>query len=420
MATDSSKWDSLWINGRLATMRADGQADGEAYGAIEGGAIGVTGGRLSWIGPMAALSDAPERLAGAVHDLRGRWVTPGLIDCHTHLVYGGDRAREFEMRLKGASYEEIARAGGGIRSTVTATRAATEADLLAAAERRLTALRREGVTVVEIKSGYGLDLATERKMLRVARALGARHPVSVRTTFLGAHALPPEFEGRPDDYIDVVIGEMLPAVATEGLADAVDAFCERIGFTAEQTRRIFAAAKRLGLPVKLHAEQLSDMGGTALAASFRALSADHLEYVSAEGIAAMAQAGTVAVLLPGAFYFLREKQLPPVEALRQAGVPIAIATDSNPGTSPTTSLLLMLNMACTLFRMTPEEALAGVTRNAAKALAMQDSHGTLEAGKAADFVLWNIDHPAELAYHIGLNPCAGVVKAGMSLEPPAE
>jgi len=406
---DSGTWSSLWINGRLATMRPGGAP----YGAIEnGGALGVVGGRLAWVGPMADLPDAPERLAGEVHDLGGRWVTPGLIDCHTHLVYAGDRAREFEMRLQGASYEEIARAGGGIRSTVSATRAAGEAELLAVTERRLRALLAEGATVVEIKSGYGLDLATERKMLRVARALPAIHPVTIRTTFLGAHALPPEFEGRPDDYIDAVANEMLPAIAAEGLADAVDAFCERIGFTAEQTRRVFAAAQRLGLPVKLHAEQLSDMGGAALAAEFRALSADHLEYLSAEGVAAMARAGTVAVLLPGAFYFLRETRLPPVDALRQAGVPIAIATDSNPGTSPTTSLLLMLNMACTFFRLTPEEALAGVTRSAARALGLEDSHGTLETGKAADFAIWDIDHPAELAYRIGGNPCAGVVKAG--------
>ena len=398
-------WDGIWLNGRLATM----VAGGAPYGAIEDGAIAAAGGKIAWVGPRGALPGAPEKLAREVHDLGGRWLLPGLIDCHTHLVHGGDRAQEFELRLQGASYEEIARAGGGIRSTVARTRAASEAELKAAAQRRLDALASEGVTTVEVKSGYGLDSANETKMLRAARDLEG---AAIRTTFLGAHALPPEFEGRSGAYIDLVVEEMLPAVAD--LADAVDAFCEKIAFTPEETRKVFAAARARGLPVKLHADQLSDLSGAALAAEFGALSADHLEYTSEAGIAAMASAGTVAVLLPGAFYFLRERQLPPVEALRRARVPIAIATDSNPGSSPATSLLLMLNMAATLFRLTPEEALAGVTRNAARALGMAASHGTLEAGKAADFALYAVERPAELAYRIGWNPCVGRVRAGKS------
>jgi imidazolonepropionase len=357
------------------------------------------------------LSGAPDKLARQVHDLEGRWVTPGLIDCHTHLVYGGDRAHEFELRLQGASYEEIARAGGGIVSTVTATRAASEDALFAAARPRLEALLAEGVTTVEIKSGYGLELETELKQLGVARALGAELPVTVKTTFLGAHAVPPEFEGRGGDYLDAVIA-MLPEVKDSGLADAVDGFCETIAFSPAQTERLFAAARGRGLPVKLHADQLSDSGGAALAARHGALSADHLEYAGGDGIAAMAKAGTVAVLLPGAYYFLRETKLPPIETFRQAGVPIAIATDSNPGSAPVTSILLMLNMACTLFRLTPEEALLGATRHSAKALGMAETHGTLEPGKAADFAVWDIDRPAALAYRIGFNPLAFAVKGG--------
>ncbi|MGD9742566.1 MAG: imidazolonepropionase [Dongiaceae bacterium] len=403
-------YDALFTHARLATMRPGGAP----YGAIEEGAIAVENGRIAWVGPMAAL---PQRDARERHDLAGRWVTPGLVDCHTHLVHGGDRAAEFELRLQGASYEEIARAGGGIRSTVAATRAASEAELLAAAESRLKPLLAEGLTVVEIKSGYGLEREAEMKQLRVARALGQRNPVRIRTTFLAAHALPPEYEGRADDYITAVVEEMLPAAHAAGLVDAVDAFCERIGFTPAQTERVFKAAAALGLPVKLHAEQLSDLKGAVLAARYKALSADHLEYVEADGIAAMAAAGTVAVLLPGAFYFLRETKLPPVEALRQARIPIALSTDCNPGSSPATSLLLMLNMAATFFRMTPEEALAGVTRHAAQALGMAASHGTIEAGKAADLAIWDIERPAELAYRIGFNPLHRTVKGGVSCPP---
>ena len=402
-------WDAIWLGGHLATLTE--QTGGEAYGAIEDGAIAVAAGRIAWAGPRAKLPGAAKDLAREVHDLEGRWLTPGLIDCHTHLVYGGDRAAEFELRLKGASYAEIAQAGGGIVSTVAATRAASEEVLSQATRPRLDALLAEGVTTVEIKSGYGLDLENELKQLRVARALGESRAVTVKTTFLGAHALPPEFAERAEDYIEAVVA-MLPEVAASGLADAVDAFCETIAFSPEQIARVFAAARALDLPVKLHADQLTDLGGAALAARYGALSADHIEYTGAEGVAAMAAAGTVAVTLPGAFYALRETQLPPVEALRAARVPIALATDCNPGSAPVTSLLLMLNMGCTLFRLTPEEALAGVTRHAATALGLGDSHGTLEAGKVADFAIWNIDRPAELAYRIGFNPLAYAVKGG--------
>ncbi len=400
-------WDAIWVNGRLATMFG-----GAPYGAIEDGAIAVEAGRIAWAGPRADLPGTPETLAHAVHDLDRRWLTPGLIDCHTHLVYGGDRAAEFELRLKGASYAEIAQAGGGIVSTVAATRAASEDALFQAARPRLEALLAEGVTTVEIKSGYGLELDNELKQLRVARALGEDLPVTVKTTFLGAHALPPEFAERADDYIDAVVA-MLPEVAASGLADALDAFCETIAFSPKQIAKVFEAARAHGLPVKLHADQLSDLGGAELAARFGALSADHLEYASAAGIAAMAEAGTVAVLLPGAFYVLRETRVPPVEALRAARVPIALATDCNPGSAPVTSLLLMLNMGCTLFALTPEEALTGITRVAATALGLGATHGTLEAGKAADFAVWDIERPAELAYRLGFNPLAYAVKGGV-------
>ena len=404
--------DDLWINARLATM-----VPGSAYGAIENGAIAVSGGRIVWTGARA---DLPREMTGSStreHDAGGRWITPGLIDCHTHLVYAGSRAHEFELRLNGATYEDIARAGGGIRATVAATRAAPEAALLAASTPRLQALAAEGVTSIEIKSGYGLDTGTEMKMLRVARTLGETLPVTVRTTFLGAHALPPEFEGRPDAYIEEVCERMLPEIARAGLADAVDAFCERIGFSAAQTGRVFAAAAKLGLPVKLHAEQLSNQGGARLAARHGALSADHLEYAGEEDALALAQAGTVAVLLPGAFYFLRETRVPPIEALRRHGVAMAVATDCNPGSAPMTSLLLALNMACTLFRLTPAEALAGATRSAARALGLEREAGTLEAGKIADFVLWDIERPADLAYGIGVNRCHAVVKRGVARTP---
>ncbi len=399
-------WDAIWTNGRLATM-----AGSAPYGAVEDAAIAVAGGRIAWLGPTAELPGRPEALARERHDLAGRWVTPGLIDCHTHLVYGGDRAEEFELRLGGASYEEIARAGGGILSTVAATRAAGEETLFETAKSRLAALLGEGVTTVEIKSGYGLERDSELKQLRVARRLGEALPVTVRTTFLGAHALPREYEGRADDYI-AAVAAMMPEVAASGLADAVDAFCETFAFSPEQTARVFEAARASGLPVKLHADQLSDLDGAALAARYGGLSADHLEYTNEAGVGAMAEAGTVAVLLPGAFYVLRETRLPPIESFRRAGVPIAIATDSNPGSAPVTSLLLMLNMACTLFHLTPEEALAGVTRNAARALGLGETHGTLEPGKAADFAIWEIERPAELAYRIGFNPLTGVVKDG--------
>lgn len=397
-------WDLLLTNARLATMEP---AD-RAYGAVEGAALAVTDGRISWLG---SLEDLPQQQAAKTLDLEGRWVTPGLVDCHTHLVHGGDRAAEFELRLQGATYEEIARAGGGIVSTVAATRAASEEELFAAALPRARALAAEGVTTIEVKSGYGLELNQELKQLRVARRIGEALPLTVRTTFLGAHAVPPEFKDRTEDYLEAVLG-MLPQVAQSGLADALDAFCERIAFSHEQTERLFEAARALGLPIKLHADQLSDSGGAALAARFGALSADHLEYTSEEGAAAMGRAGTVAVLLPGAFYFLRETHLPPVEALRRNRVGIALATDCNPGSSPVTSLLLMLSMGCTYFRLTPEEALAGVTREAARALGIGHSHGTLAVGKAADLAVWDVERPAELAYRIGFNPLAYSFRAG--------
>jgi imidazolonepropionase len=403
------QWDQIWINARLATM-AEG---GAPYGLIPEGAFAISGERIAWVGTMSDLPKDSSAAKAAVHDAKGRCITPGLIDCHTHLVYGGSRSREFELRLEGATYEEIARTGGGIRSTVAATRALSEDALYEASRGRLETLHAEGVTTVEIKSGYGLDTATEAKSLRVARRLGRDLPVTVATTFLGAHALPPEFAGRSDAFINLVVDEMLPAIARESLADAVDAFCEGIGFSPAQVERVFQAARAHGLPIKLHAEQLSNLGGAALAARYGALSADHLEYIDEAGVRAMAAAGTVAVLLPGAFYFLREKQMPPMELFRKHGVPIAISTDCNPGTSPVTSLLLMLNMACTFFRMTPEQALAGATRNAARALGLGASRGTLEAGKQADFVVWDVEEPAELSYRFGFNPAAEIVQAGI-------
>ena len=389
----------IWTHCRAATLTPQ---SAQPYGLVEDAALVVDDERLAWVGPRA---DVPADLLARCtvqHDAGGGLITPGLIDCHTHLVYGGDRAHEFELRLNGASYEEIARAGGGIASTVQATRAASVQELQAASAKRLRQLVGEGVTTIEIKSGYGLALEHERKCLQVARALGQGHAVDVRTTFLGAHAVPKEFAGRTDDYVDAVL-QMLPILHAEGLVDAVDGFCERIAFSPAQIARVFAAAQALSLPVKLHAEQLSDSGGAQLAAGYHAQSADHLEWLSAEGAQALASAGTVAVLLPGAFYFLRETKLPPIALLRAHGVPMAISTDSNPGSSPCTSLLLMLNMACTLFRLTPEEALAGVTRHAAAALGLAD-RGVLAAGLRADFVLWDVQRPAELAYALGSNP----------------
>ncbi|MCA1856885.1 imidazolonepropionase [Massilia oculi] len=397
--------DLLFTHVRLATM-APGAADG--YGALEDAALAVRAGRIAWLG---ARRDAPP--ARAEHDCGGAWMTPGLVDCHTHIVHAGNRSDEWEARLNGASYEDIARAGGGIMSTVRATRAASVENLLAQSLPRVARLLGEGVTTLEIKSGYGLAFEAEARMLRAARAVAGHLPVRVLTTFLGAHALPPEFAGRPDDYVTELCERMLPRLAAEGLVDAVDAFCERIGFTHDQTERVFQAARGLGLPVKLHAEQLSDQGGAALAARYGGLSADHLEYLGQAGIAAMARAGTVAVLLPGAYYFLREKTEPPVAALRAAGVPMAVATDCNPGTSPMTSLLLAMNMACTLWRLTPQEALAGATIHAARALGLQGEIGTLEVGKRADLALWDIARPADLAYAMGSNPCRTVVNGGV-------
>jgi imidazolonepropionase len=390
--------DAVWLNAHLATMTP--------HGAIVDGALAVTQGRISWVGPRSGWKDK----ARTEHDARGAWILPGFVDCHTHLVYAGNRAHEFELRLKGASYEDIAKAGGGIVSTVRATRAASEDELTALAQRRLKQWQSEGAAVIEVKSGYGLDRETELKMLGAARRLSG---ITVRTTFLGAHAIPDEFKGKADAYIDFVCEEVLPAAAREKLVDAVDAFCERIAFNRQQTGRVFDTAKRLGLRVKLHADQLSDLGGAALAAKYGALSADHLEYTSEQGIEAMARAHTVAVLLPGAFYFLRETRLPPISAMRRHGVPIALATDHNPGSSPLSSPLLAMNMACTLFHMTPDEALAGFTLNAARALDMHATHGSLENGKAADFALWEIGSPAELAYAIGANPCVGRVGSGI-------
>jgi len=397
---------TLWQHCHVATM-----AQGK-YSIIEDAALVTAGSLIEWIGPR---SEVPTADYAQVHDLQGAWVTPGLIDCHTHAVFGGNRSGEFEQRLEGVSYADIAAKGGGIASTVRATRAATEDELFASAYKRLRSLLRDGVTTVEIKSGYGLDLANERKMLRVARRLGEALPVSVRATCLAAHALPPEYKDRADDYIEHICNEMLPALAAQGLVDAVDAFCEYLAFSTEQVERVFKVARQLGLPVKLHAEQLSSLQGSSLAARYHALSADHLEFMTEEDAIAMAAAGTVAVLLPGAFYFLRETRLPPMDALRRHGVKIAIASDLNPGTSPALSVRLMLNMACTLFRMTPEEALAGVTQHAATALGMGDTHGSLEVGKVADFVAWQIDRPADLAYWLGGELDKRVVRHGVDV-----
>jgi imidazolonepropionase len=389
--------DTLWITCRLATLAPTRPG----LGIVENGVLAARDGHIVYAG---SADDAPAFEADHTIDLEGRWITPGLIDPHTHLVFAGDRAHEFELRLAGASYEEIARAGGGIVSTMRATRAASEAELVQAALPRLDALIAEGVTTVEIKSGYGLSLDDEIKSLRAARALADIRRVGIATTFLGAHALPPEYRDDPDGYVDLVCETMMPAIAARGLADAVDGFCEGIGFSPAQIRRVFGAARDHGLPVKLHAEQLSNLHGATLAAAFGALSADHLEHLDDAGIAAMAASGAVATLLPGAYYFTRETKVPPIGALRAAGVPMALATDCNPGTSPLTSPLLVMNLAATLFRMTVEECLAGMTREAARALGLLHDRGTLEAGKACDLALWDIERPAELVYRMGFNP----------------
>ena len=406
MADTDSHFDHVWTDAHLLTLAGDAGRSG----SVAQGAIGARGGRIAFVGPAAELPSGWS--AERTSPCEGRLITPGLIDCHTHLVWAGNRAREFEQRLAGASYEEIAKAGGGIASTVGATRAASEDELVEAALPRLDHLLAEGVTTIEIKSGYGLDRDTETRMLRAARRLGRERRVRVVTSYLGAHALPPEAGGDRDRFIDAVCAT-IPALAAEGLADAVDAFCEGIAFSPEQTARVFDAAGAAGLPVKLHADQLSNLGGAALAARFRALSADHLEFTDEDGAAAMAASGTVAVLLPGAFYTLRETQLPPIAAFRQHGTRMALATDCNPGTSPLTSLLLAMNMGATLFRMTVQECLAGVTREAARALGLQDEIGTLEIGKSCDLAIWDVESPAELVYRIGFNPLHARVKDGV-------
>ncbi|MCO7227203.1 imidazolonepropionase [Pleionea sp. CnH1-48] len=399
--------DHIWHNANLVTLSSAGP-----YGVINNAAIAVKDGRISYIGELAK-DELPAEVAHT--DMNQRWITPGLIDCHTHIVFGGNRANEFEQRLTGVSYEEIARQGGGILSTVRATRAASHDQLLNSSMKRVQSLLDEGVTTLEIKSGYGLSTESELKMLQVADTIAQTVPANIHKTFLGAHALPPEFAGRADDYIDHICQEMLPAVAESGLASCVDAFCENIGFNYGQVKKLFQHAEKAGLNVKLHAEQLSDQRGAELAAEFGALSADHLEFVTEAGVKALAAGSTAAVLLPGAFYYLRETQLPPIDLFRQHDVPMVLATDANPGSSPGTSLLLMLNMACTLFRMTPEEALRGITINAAKALGIADTHGSLEVGKVADFAFWDIESPAELSYAFGQNPCVGVVKNGVTV-----
>jgi imidazolonepropionase len=412
MTINSSAWQILFINVNIATM-TDGA---HSYGAIENAALAISEGKIAWLGKLdelpGSLLIANKNPGLDIIDGQGKWLSPGLVDCHTHLVYGGNRANEFEMRLQGKSYQEIANAGGGIVSTVSATRKASEAELLASALPRLTALHQQGVTSVEIKSGYGLDTANEIKMLKVAGQLAEELPITIKRTFLGAHALPIEFKDKPDEYVDLVCNEMIPQVIKESLADAVDVFCEGIGFSLEQTERVFAAAKKHDLSVKIHAEQLSNLGGTALAAQYNALSSDHIEFLDEAGIKAMKTANMTAVLLPGAFYFLRETQLPPIDLLRKYQVPMAIATDANPGSSPINNIQLMLNMACTLFRLTPVEALAGVTCNGAKALGLNKSKGQLAVGFDADIAVWNIEQPAELCYQFGVNPLQALFVAG--------
>jgi imidazolonepropionase len=412
--SEPSEWDQLWIGARIATMNGNGAA----YGELDDTAVAITGERIAWLGPAA---EGRRRAAAAarehiVREAHGLWITPGLIDCHTHLIYGGNRVAEFEQRLCGVSYEAIARAGGGIQSTVRATRAATSSQLHESALVRLRRLMAEGVTTVEIKSGYGLELSSERRLLEVARDLGLRWPVSVRKTFLGLHSLPPEFAADRQAFVGRVSGPWLEALAQEGLVDAVDAFCENIAFSLGETAQLLAAASGLGIAAHVHAGQLSDMGAAELASQWGALSADHLEYLSAAGAAAMAAAGTVAVLLPCAYFTLRQTTPPPVALLREAGVALAVATDCNPGTSPCTSILTAMNMACTLFGLTPEEALRGATRNAARALGIHDEVGTIAVGMRADLAFWRVERPAELCYGLGANPCAGVMYRGRMRE----
>lgn len=401
----TKQWDAIWVNGLIATCE-------QGYGLLENAAVAVKEGKIVWVGLRSDLPDQPESLANTVHDMNGCCMTPGLIDCHTHLVYAGNRAYEFELRLEGVSYEEITKQGGGIQSTVSHTRGVSEQELLEQTLPRAKSLMASGVTTLEIKSGYGLDLETELKILRVAKRIEEILPLTVKKTFLGAHTVPKEYKDRAEAYVDLVCNEMIPAVAEEKLADAVDVFCENIAFNLEQTERVFETAQKYNLAIKCHAEQLSDSGAAKLAAKYHALSVDHLEYMSEEGVKAIAESKTVAVLLPGAFYFLREKQMPPIDLLRKYRVPMAISSDCNPGTSPILSLQLIIHMACTLFRMTPEEALLGVTLHAAKALGLQKTHGSIAVGKVADFAIWNVKYPAELAYFMGGNLLHQVVKKG--------
>ena len=406
-SSSTQHWQTLWLNVNLATMTSGG----DHYGEITDAALAICDEKIAWLGKKIDLPAFDESSVNVI-DGQGKWLTPGLIDCHTHLVYAGNRAHEFEMRLQGKSYQEIAQAGGGIVATVKATRAASEDELLTSAWTRLSALHQQGVTTVEIKSGYGLDLDNEVKMLKVAGQLAKELPVTIKRTFLGAHALPVEYQGEPDSYIDLVCNKMIPAIAEQKLADTVDVFCENIGFDLKHTEQVFIAAKQHGLAIKVHAEQLSNLGCTELAASYKALSSDHVEFLSEQGIQAMKAANMTAVLLPGAFYFLRETQLPPIELLRKYDIAMAIATDANPGSSPICSIQLMLNMACTLFRLTPAEALAGVTCNAAKALGLSSTKGQLTVGFDADIAVWNISQPAELCYQFGVNPLSTLIQKG--------
>ena len=407
LKTSDNDWDQVWIGANIATM-----VGARPYGSMENAALAVKGERIAWLGATADAHRLAQAQGISIHDADGMWITPGLIDCHTHLVYGGNRVAEFEQRLCGVSYEDIARAGGGIQSTVQATRSSSREALYGSARARLVRLMAEGITTIEIKSGYGLELAAERRLLEVARDLGEKLPVSVKKTFLGLHSLPPEFAAQRRRFVEEVSGPWLTALAAAGLVDAVDGFCEGIAFSLSETEQFLQAAKRLGIAAHLHAGQLSDMGAAQLAAKYAALSADHLEYLSADGVRAMAAAGTVAVLLPTAYFTLRQTTPPPIALLREAGIPLAVATDSNPGTSPCTSILLALSMGCTLFGLTPDEALAGATRNAARALGILEDVGTIEVGKRADLAFWRIERPAPLCYGLGANPCAAVMYRG--------